>query len=196
MSYLDEAVSGNAARLARLIVLERDRWSPHRLAELLSSVLGDRVQAGDASRYVFEYARRRGYDLPPYPLAGCGEIRAFFADEGVRNVPEWYERRLGVGDRAYAELPSQTIVVACDRDGRRKAFFLDGIRYRDAAAFERLADGGVARTLSEVELDALLEIMLAFLAGEDEAPVGADLEGPVACGRVLAPPLAGVSSVF
>ena len=159
----DDVVS----RIARLLELERDRWQPHRALELLSFMLGDRAQVGDASRYIFAYARHLGYDLPPYPLAGCGEIREFFADEGVRNVPEWYEKKLGVDERAYAALPSQTIVVVRDRGNRRKAFFLDGIRYRNAAAFENLADSGFARTLDASELDGLLERMLAFLAGDD-----------------------------
>lgn len=171
------------AGIVRLVELECDRWSPHRLLELLSFVLGDRAQVGDASRYIFAYARHRGYDLPPYPLAGCGEIRAFFADEGVRNVPEWYERKLGLDERAYAALPSQTVVVVRDRDNRRKAFFLDGIRYRNAAAFENLADSGFARTLDEAELDALLGRMLAFLTGSDApdapcAPEAPDAGGP------------------
>ena len=65
----DDVVS----RIARLLELEGDRWRPHRALELLSFVLGDRAQVGDASRYIFAYARHRGYDLPPYPLAGCGE---------------------------------------------------------------------------------------------------------------------------
>ena len=91
----DDVVS----RIARLLELEGDRWRPHRALELLSFVLGDRAQVGDASRYIFAYARHRGYDLPPYPLAGCGEIREFFADEGVRNVPDWYEKKLGLDER-------------------------------------------------------------------------------------------------
>ena len=130
-------------------------------------MLGDRAQVGDASRYIFAYARHRGYDLPPYPLAGCGEIREFFADEGVRNVPDWYEKKLGLDERAYEALPSQTIVVVRDRADRRKAFFLDGMRYRNAAAYENLADSGFARTLSEDDLEALLSRMLAFLTGDD-----------------------------
>ena len=137
----DDVVS----RIARLLELEGDRWRPHRALELLSFVLGDRAQVGDASRYIFAYARHRGYDLPPYPLAGCGEIREFFADEGVRNVPDWYEKKLGLDERAYEALPSQTIVVVRDRADRRKAFFLDGMRYRNAAAYENLADSGFAR---------------------------------------------------
>lgn len=173
----DDAV--NVSRLARLLELESDRWRPHRLADLLSHALGDRIQVGDASRYLFAHARRQGYDLPPYPLAGCGEIREFFADEGVRSVPEWYDRKLGVAGPAYEALPSQTILVARDRANRRKAFFLDGIRYRDAAAFESLADSGLARTFSEEDLDALLGLVLEFLAGElGDGSIAPD--GPVA----------------
>ena len=176
------------AGIARLVELEGERWSPHRLLDVLSYILGDRAQVGDASRYIFAYARHRGYDLPPYPLAGCGEIRAFFADEGVRNVPEWYARKLGLDEAAYAELPSQTVVVARDLANRRKAFFLDGIRYRNAAAFENLADSGLARTLDEAELDDLLGRMLAFLTGSDEPEA---LDAPNAGG-----PFRGSSRVF
>lgn len=176
---------GNVARLAHLLELEGDRWRPHRLIDLLSFLLGDRAQVGDASRYIFEYARHRGYDLPPYPLAGCGEIREFFADEGVRSMPEWYARKLGLDDVAYERLPSQTIVVVRDRDNRRRAFFLDGIRYRNAAVFENLADSGVARTLGEAEASGLLRRMLAFLTGED-AGKQAGASGPSAsAGGVL-----------
>lgn len=176
------------AGIARLVELEGERWSPHRLLDVLSYILGDRAQVGDASRYIFAYARHRGYDLPPYPLAGCGEIRAFFADEGVRNVPEWYARKLGLDEAAYAELPSQTVVVARDLANRRKAFFLDGIRYRNAAAFENLADSGLARTLDEAELDDLLGRMLAFLTGSDEPEA---LDAPNAGG-----PFRGSSRAF
>ena len=157
----------NIAAVARLLELEGERWTPHRTFDLLSFVLGDRAQVGDASRYIFAYARHRGYDLPPYPLAGCGEIREFFADAGVRNVPEWYARTLGLDEAAYAKLPAQTIVAVRDRDNRRKAFFLDGIRYRNAAAFENLVDSGFSRTLSEDDLEALLSRVLAFLTGDD-----------------------------
>lgn len=179
---------GVVAGIARLVELEGERWSPHRLLDVLSYILGDRAQVGDASRYIFAYARHRGYDLPPYPLAGCGEIRAFFADEGVRNVPEWYARKLGLDETAYAELPSQTVVVVRDFANRRKAFFLDGIRYRNAAAFENLADSGLARTLDEAELDDLLGRILAFLTGSDEPEA---LDAPNAGG-----PFRGSSRAF
>ena len=51
-------------QLARLLEAERDRLSPHRVLELLSLLLGERAQVGDASRYVYEYGRRAGYSLP------------------------------------------------------------------------------------------------------------------------------------
>ena len=132
----DDVVS----RIARLLELEGDRWRPHRALELLSFVLGDRAQVGDASRYIFAY---------------------------VRNVPDWYGKKLGLDERAYEALPSQTVVVLRDRADRRKAFFLDGIRYRNAAAFENLVDSGFSRTLSEDDLEALLSRVLAFLTGDD-----------------------------
>lgn len=185
----------NIAAVARLLELEGERWTPHRTFDLLSFVLGDRAQVGDASRYIFAYARHRGYDLPPYPLAGCGEIREFFADEGVRNVPEWYARTLGLDEAAYAKLPAQTIVVVRDRDNRRKAFFLDGIRYRNAAAFENLADSGLARTLDEAELSALTTCMLAFLLGEDEGVEGGERFG-TSLPNGSAPVLLGSSRTF
>ena len=102
-------------------------------------------------------------------LAGGGWLCEILADEGVRNVPGWYARTLGLDEAADAKLPAQTIVVVRDRDNRRKAFFLDGIRYRNAAAFENLADSGLARTLDEAELSALMRQMPAFLTGA-EAP--------------------------
>lgn len=181
----EQALSAaNAARFAQLAALEGDRWTAHRMLDALSHMLGDRAQVGDASRYIFAYARQRGYDLPAYPLAGCGEIREFFADEGVRAIPEWYARKLGLDEAAYAKLLSQTIVVVRDRDNRRRAFFLDGIRYRNAAVFENLADSGFARTLDEAELSALLRHMLSFLIGDDaeaEEPDCAPVSGAL-CG--------------
>ena len=59
-------------QLARLLEAERDRLSPRRVLELLSLLLGERAQAGDASHYVYEYGRRAGYSLPAYPLDGSG----------------------------------------------------------------------------------------------------------------------------
>lgn len=158
-----------AGRLARLIRAERARLRPRDVLEALSLLLGDRVQVGDASRYIYEYGRRAGYELPPYPLAGCGEIREFFADQGVRNVPEWYERKLGVEPQLYAELTARTVVVVRDGGNRRKAFVLDAVRHRQDAGFANLSESGLARTLAPDGLAELLDRIMAFLLGE-EAP--------------------------
>ena len=105
-------------QLARLLEAEREHLSTRRMLELLSLLLGERALVGDASRYVYEYGRRAGYSLPAYPLDGSGEFREFFAEEGVRNVPEWYERKLGVPPQLYAQLPARTIVAAGRAAGR------------------------------------------------------------------------------
>ena len=160
------ASSGFADRFARLLEVECDRLHARDILGLLSFVLGSRVQVGDASRYIYEHARRAGYDIPPYPLAGCGEIKEFFADEGVRNVPEWYCLKLGVDSDEYAALPSQTAVVVRDHGNRRKAFFLDGVRYVQDAGFANLEESGLARVLSENELVVVIDRIMAFLLNE------------------------------
>ena len=114
------------------------------------------------------YSRTRAIGLRPaaVPVGGVRGDPRVFADEGVRNVPTGTGRSSGstsaptrrcVADRRRVARP-------CDR---RKAFFLDGIRYRNAAAFENLVDSGFSRTLSEDDLEALLSRVLAFLTGDD-----------------------------
>ena len=153
-------------QLARLLEAERDRLSPRRVLELLSLLLGERAQAGDASHYVYEYGRRAGYSLPEYPLDGSGEFREFFAEEGVRNVPEWYERKLGVPPQLYAQLPARTIVAVRDAANRRRAFVLDGVRHAQDAGFAGLAKSGLSRTLPPEGLAELLDAVMAYLLGE------------------------------
>ena len=124
------------------------------------------AQAGDASHYVYEYGRRAGYSLPAYPLDGSGEFREFFAEEGVRNVPEWYERKLGVPPQLYAQLPARTIVAVRDAANRRRAFVLDGVRHAQDAGFAGLAKSGLSRTLPPEGLAELLDAVMAYLLGE------------------------------
>ena len=145
-------------QLARLLEAERDRLSPRRVLELLSLLLGERAQAGDASHYVYEYGRRAGYSLPAYPLDGSGEFREFFAEEGVRNVPEWYERKLGVPPQLYAQVRAAA--------NRRRAFVLDGVRHAQDAGFAGLAKSGLSRTLPPEGLAELLDAVMAYLLGE------------------------------
>lgn len=153
----------NAERLLEnLIALMRsdgERWTVRRVAELAAAVLGDRVEVGDAAQYIFHRARREGYDLPPFPLAGCGEIRHFFADEGVKNVPAWYAK-LGIEDEAYEHLHEKTLVSVRSSTGERSVFLLDGMLCRPDAGFVCLSKSGLIPRLTEETLLYLVENVL------------------------------------
>lgn len=155
--------SGAGRLLESLIALMRsdgERWTVRRVAGLAAIVLGDRVEVGDASQYVFHRARREGYDLPPFPLAGCGEIRRFFADEGVRNVPEWYAK-LGIEGEEYARLHEKTLVSVRAATGERSVLLLDGLLYRQGSGFVRLEESGLIEHLDETSLARLMECVFS-----------------------------------
>lgn len=160
----DGASGPGAGRLLEsLIALMRsdgERWTVRRVAHLAAIVLGNRVEVGDASQYVFHRARREGYDLPPFPLAGCGEIRRFFADEGVRNMPEWYAK-LGIEGEEYARLHEKTLVSVRATTGERSVLLLDGLHYRQGSGFVRLEESDLIEHLDEASLARLLERVLS-----------------------------------
>lgn len=143
---------------------DHDRLQTREILRLLSVLLGDRIQVGDASRYIYTYGRQIGYDLPPYPLAGCGEIREFFADEHVVTLSEWYEKKLGIGYELYAELLGKTMVVVRDVEHRRTPFLLEGIRYKDDTGFVGLEESGLIKKLSLDEQAVVARRILTFLA--------------------------------
>ena len=84
----------------------------------------------------------------------------------MRNVPEWYERKLGVPPQLYAQLPARTIVAVRDAANRRRAFVLDGVRHAQDAGFAGLAESGLSRTLPPEGLAELLDAVMAYLLGE------------------------------
>lgn len=149
-------------RFAQVMMLERERMTLRRLARVFSFYMGDRIEVGDASRYIFHYARSQGYKIPAYPLAGNGEIKQFFADQGVRNIPEWYEK-LGVGREQYERLNQQTIVVVSNVRFKRKAFFLEGLLCKHDKGFYPLEESGVPLRLTDHQLEGLLEDIFAYL---------------------------------
>ena len=126
-----------------------ERMSLLRQVDLLSFVMGEGLVAGPASQYCYYYARRQGYDIPPFPLAGCGEIKEFFSDQGVSNVPEWYSK-IGIDEKGYTCLHERTIVAVRDAHNRRMAYF-------------SLSESGVALRLGEQRLRGLLQILFDFL---------------------------------
>ncbi len=67
-----------------------------RLLHLVDETMGEDMRRyPDGRMLIWDIARHDGYNIPAYPMAGCGDVREFLADEGVRTVPEWYERHLG-----------------------------------------------------------------------------------------------------
>ncbi len=144
------------------MVYERDRMTLRRLARVLSFYMGDRIEVGDASQYIFHYARTQGYKIPAYPLAGNGEIKQFFADQQVKNIPAWYEK-LGVGREQYERLNQQTIVVVSNVRFRRKAFFLEGLLCKHDKGFYSLEESGLPQRLSDEQLEGLLSDIFDYL---------------------------------
>lgn len=149
------------------------------LLGLALSVLGGAVTVCDASRYVYVYARQLGYDVPPYPLAGCGEMRAFFKDLGIASVPEFYERA-GYDADAYALLPDKTAVAVRNACGKRRLLVADvafcrierAIDMRRAAeVVDAAARAALPSVLSESAALALAERVLEAALGEaDDDP--------------------------
>jgi hypothetical protein len=146
---LDADPSAIREQLHVLIDTCCDRFSGNDVLDLTLSLLGDRVTVDDAPRYIYTFARQQGYEIPPYPLAGCGEIKAFFAEYGVRNVPEWYER-IGISPEAYDELQNKRLLVVRNHAGRRKAFLIEDEKKLDGSAALRLADSILAFVSSNV----------------------------------------------
>jgi len=99
---------------------------------LVVDLLGEDATFHVGDQYLFDYARAQGYYLPPYPLAGCGEIREFLADEGVRDVPSWYAR-IGVDSQLYAELYHCQLLVLRESGFWKQAIPLDA-RWKQLAA--------------------------------------------------------------
>lgn len=150
----------------------------YRLVPLAALVLGDRVQVGNASRYVYYYAKSQGYDIPSYPLSTSGEIKQFFADEGVKNIPEWYEK-IGVPSKDYNALQTMTAVAVRGRGTLRTLYLIKGDLINNWLEFTSLEKSGITKKLPGYQLAYLLEaISRAALATNGEvAPEDVDASG-------------------
>lgn len=149
-------------------------------ARLVSVLLGPGVEVGDASRYLVRYARQQGYDIPAFAYAGCGEMKQFYRDQGVRDDPGWYEK-LGVPHDEARFLYDRTIIVVRDFSFRRMAIVLRGSYHHRDGGFCSLAESGLIERLGGEPgvgaprvkmypgegLDDILRAILAFvLRGE------------------------------
>ena len=114
-------------RIAQLIPQDhRPLPSPVTAGQLLALV--DETMGEDLHRYpdgrmlIWDIARHDGYTIPPYPMAGRGDVREFLQDEGVRNVPEWYERLMGIDRDTYNAMYAYELVMVRNRALWRKVF--------------------------------------------------------------------------
>lgn len=99
-------------------VRERDVLS------LLVDVLGkDFWLMEDPLRLPALMARHEGYNIPPFAYAGCGEIKDFFADKGVADVPEYFAS-VGIPWETYQELYAYELIVARNKSYAKKVFLV------------------------------------------------------------------------
>lgn len=165
----------HACKLFERLLEERiDGIGGRGLLGLALSVLGPAVTVCDASRYIYAYARQLGYDIPPYPLAGCGEIKEFFRSFGIASVPEFYER-VGLGSDEYEQLADKTAVAVRNQCGKRKLLLVEvpfcrieqRIDMRREREIDAMARNALPSVLSPVAALDLVERMLEFLLADD-----------------------------
>lgn len=118
-----------AARIDRLLADVNDLahfgTTCGQVLRLLREVLGDDMAIyPDGRMLIWGIARHDGYRIPDYPMAGCGDVKEFLHDEGVRNVPEWYERHLGMDRASYDEIYRYELVMVRNRGLWRRVFLV------------------------------------------------------------------------
>ncbi len=124
-----------------------------RLLRLVDETMGEDMRRyPDGRMLIWDIARHDGYNIPAYPMAGCGDVREFLADEGVRTVPEWYARHLGIERAVYDEMYAYELVMVRNRALWRKVFVMpvSTINREDALLEElgRWLDFGLGSTTS------------------------------------------------
>lgn len=137
-----------------------------RIARLASKHFGKRFVAGDAASYVFHYARSEGYDIPAYPLSSSGEIKKFLADEGVDDIPSWYESKVIAHD-GLTSLYGKTLVEIRRMNGSRKTFVVSSVLYKEPVVFRPLEESGFIDASAPDTLGPLLHEALTWI-GEDQ----------------------------
>ncbi|MGN0302409.1 MAG: hypothetical protein ACI4BI_06010 [Anaerotardibacter sp.] len=144
-------------------LLTQDAWlNVWHVAELTSVLLGTRLLVGDASHYIFDYARRSGFDVPAVPYAGNGELKKFFKEEGVTNIPEWYAK-IGIREDSYQNLYEKTIVAVSNGKGARLVLLLDGQLYNNYGDFRTLIESGFIKKAKPQQLDVVLKKIYEWL---------------------------------
>lgn len=135
-----------ARRLAALLDAPRAASargvSASRLLRLVDEVMGeDLARFPDGRMLIWHIARHDGYRIPDYPMAGCGDAREFLADEGARDVPDWYRVHLGMDRAAYDQMYRYELVMVRNRALWRRVFLAPtaAMASTDADAMARTA---------------------------------------------------------
>ena len=116
-------------RIQGLLPQAPGRVGCERLLQLVDEAMGDDLRRyPDGRMLIWDIARHDGYNIPAYPMAGCGDVREFLSDEDVRNVPEWYERHLGIGRDVYDEMYRYELVMVRNRVLWRRVFVVPSER--------------------------------------------------------------------
>ncbi|MCH3942674.1 MAG: hypothetical protein WAY93_10965 [Atopobiaceae bacterium] len=119
------------------------------LLALAQEVLGnDLVVERQGEMLVWRLARRQGYAIPSYPLAGSGEGRLFLSEEGVESVPGWYEK-VGVGRQVSAEFWRYACVMARNDGYWRRVWAVPKEDLADAGALAGVIARAAAFCLGE-----------------------------------------------
>ena len=83
-----------------------------RMLRLVDEAFGpDMRRFPDGRMLIWDIARHDGYNIPPYPMAGCGDVKEFLEDEGVRSVPAWYQAKLGMTREEYDAIYTCELVM-------------------------------------------------------------------------------------
>ncbi|MCH3967426.1 MAG: hypothetical protein PHR15_02820 [Atopobiaceae bacterium] len=107
--------------------------SPDALMALSLEVAGGDLAFFPAGEMlIWEVARHEGYDIPPYPMAGCGEAREFLADSGVSSIPGWYAAR-GIPVEVTRDFYAYACLMARDRTFWRKVYVVPAVVLGDAS---------------------------------------------------------------
>ncbi len=154
---IERLLAGGADPLARGV-------SAGRLMRLVDEAMGDDlVRFPDGRMLIWHIARHDGYRIPDYPMAGCGDVREFLADEGARNVPDWYRVHLGIDGPAYEQIWRYELVMVRNRALWRRVFLVpSGLTQADAK------DSAATRRLVQ-EVASWLAFALGKQTGTDDA---------------------------
>ncbi len=110
---------------ALLALPSRMRPSPRAIHRLAEECLGEDLwHFTDGRMLIWNLARHDGYNIPPYPMAGCGDVKEFLHDEGAANVPDWYRSHLGMDRQTYDHIYQYELVMVRNRANFRRVWVI------------------------------------------------------------------------